>query len=327
MKRRALSVVAAVAGTGLCLWLALRKVELAKLAAALADAHWFWLAPMAGIVLIDLVVRGARWRVLLSRARPGAAVSDLTRLEAIGIAVNNVLFARLGEFARAVLAGRRLSIPTVAALASVAVERAFDVAALLTIFLIATTFAPGFAPDAVRAGAAAVLAAAVGALVVLAAAEAWVAEGGWIDRLLRPWPKLRELVSQLVLGAAVLRSPVAAAEVAAWSLLLWTVDAGVYWAGARALSFGEKMSYARAVLTLSWAGASSALPAAPGAIGTFEAVVANIVGKFGASAEQAFAYALVCHMTMFLIVTILGLVLLSRLGMSLAELRGEVAKP
>jgi len=326
VKRRVLSVVVAVAGTGFCLWLALRKVELARLAAALGGAHWLWLIPMAAIVVLDLFVRGARWRVLLSRARPGAAVAELTRLEAIGIAVNNVLFARLGEFARAVLAGRRLSIPTVAALASVAVERAFDVAALLTIFLIATTVAPGFARDDVRLAAAAVLTAAVGALIVLSIAETWVAEGGWIERLLRPWPKLHALVSQLVLGAAVLRSPAAAAEVAAWSLFLWTVDAGVYWAGARAIGFGEQMSYARAVLTLSWAGASSALPAAPGAIGTFEAVVQNIVVRFGVGASEAFAYALVCHMTMFLIVTILGLGLLSRLGLSVAELRGEMGK-
>jgi len=326
VKRRALSIATAVAFTALFLWLALRKVAFAKLAAAVAGADWVWLAPMAAIVLLDLVVRGARWRVLLSRARPGASVAELTRLEAIGIAVNNVLFARVGEFARAFLAGRRLGIPAFAALASVAVERAFDVAALLTIFLVATVFAPGFVPEAVRAGAAAVLAAAVAALVVLAAAEAWIADGGWIERALRPWPKLHALVAQLVLGAAVLRSPAAAAEVAAWSLLLWTVDAGVYWAGARALGFGGQMSYARAVLTLSWAGASSAIPAAPGAIGTFEAVVASIIGRFGVGAEQALAYALVCHMTMFLLVTGLGLVLLSRLGLSLAELRAEAAK-
>jgi uncharacterized membrane protein YbhN (UPF0104 family) len=324
--RRALSIAAAAAGTGLCLWFALRKVEFPKLAAAFAAADWVWLAPMAVIVLLDLVVRGARWRVLLSRARPDASIAELTRLEAVGIAVNNVLFARIGEFARAALAGRRLGIPTFAALASVAVERAFDVAALLSIFLIATVFAPGFAPDAVRAAAAAVLAAAVAALVVLAVAETWVAEGGWIERWLRPWPKLHALVEQLVLGAAVLRSPRAAAEVAAWSFVLWTVDAGIYWAGARALGFGDRMNYARAVLTLSWAGASSALPAAPGGIGAFELMVEKIVIPFGAGADQALAYALVCHMTMFVSVTVLGLIFLSRLGLSLAELRGEVAK-
>lgn len=325
--KRALSVAAAVAGTSLCLWLALRKVEFSRLSAALAQARWGWLAPMAAIVVLDLFVRGARWKVLLSRARPGAPLAELTRLEAIGIAVNNVLFMRLGELARAALAARRLGMSTAAALASVAVERAFDVAALLVIFLAAAHLAPGFVPRPVLGGAAALLAGAVAALVLLALAEGWVAEGGWIERLLRPWPKLHALVEQLVLGAAVLRSPAAAAEVAAWSLLLWTVDAGVYWAGARALGFGAEMNYPRAVLALSWAGASSAIPAAPGAIGAFEAVVADIAGRFGAGAEQAFAYALVCHMTMFLIVTVVGLVLLSRLGLSLSELRGEAGKP
>jgi uncharacterized membrane protein YbhN (UPF0104 family) len=86
------------------------------------------------------------------------------------------------------------------------------------------------------------------------------------------------------------------------------------------------MNYPRAVLALSWAGASGALPAAPGAIGTFEAVVKQIVVSFGATPDQAFAYALVCHMVMYLLVTVAGLTLLYRVGLSLAELREEVSR-
>jgi hypothetical protein len=327
LSRRVLSIAAGLGGTAFCLWLALRKVDLGKLAGALSSAHWVWLVPMAAIVLVDIAVRGARWRVLLSRARPGAPLLELMRLEAIGLAVNNVLFMRLGELARAALAARRLGIPAFAALASVAVERALDVAALLTIFLVASGLAPGFAPGYMRASAALLLASAVGALALLAVAEAWVAEGGWVERLLRPWPRVHALVEQLALGASVLRSPTAAAQASAWSLVLWTVDAGVYWACARAVGVGAYIDYARSVLALSWAGASSAIPAAPGAIGTYEAVVAGIIARFGATNEQAFAYALVCHMTMYLIVTVTGLLLLARVGLSLAELRGEIGKP
>ncbi len=325
--KRALSAAAALAGTAACLWLALRKVDFARLSAALAQARWRWLAPMSAIVVLDLFVRGARWRVLLERARPKAPVGVLTRLEAVGIAVNNILFMRLGELARAALAARRLEFPAAAALASVAVERAFDVAALLSIFLIATVLAPGFVPATVRAAAAGLLVAAVAALALLSVAEGWVGADGWLGRRLRPWPRLAALAEQLVLGAAVLRRPAAAAQVAAWSLFLWTVDAGVYWAGARALGFGGLVGYPRAVLALSWAATSSAIPAAPGAIGAFEAVVADIAGRFGASAEQAFAYALVCHMTMFLIVTVAGLAALWRMGLTLGELRGEASRP
>jgi uncharacterized membrane protein YbhN (UPF0104 family) len=206
------------------------------------------------------------------------------------------------------------------------IERALDVAALLALFVAAAGAAPRFVPAAGRTAAALVLAGALVALAVLALAESSLAEGGWIERLLRPWPKIHSLVEQLSLGAAVLRQPWAALQAVLWSLLLWAVDAGLYWAGARALGLAALMDYPRAVLALSWAGASSALPAAPGALGTFEAVVQDIVIKFGASPEQAFAYALVCHMLMFLLVTVTGLLILYRVGLSLAELRGQVEK-
>jgi uncharacterized membrane protein YbhN (UPF0104 family) len=325
-RKHALSVAAGLGGTGFFLWLAVRNVSLVALRRALAGASWGWLIPMGAIVFLDLLVRAARWRVLLSRARPDAPVLELARLEAIGLGINNVLFLRLGELARAGLAARRLGMSAAASLASVVVERALDVAALLTIFLIASGMETGFAPSAMRRLAGLVLAAAVAALAALAFAESSVEKGGIAERALRRWPKAHALVAQLALGAAVLRRPGAAARAAAWSLALWSVDAGVYWAGARALGLGGIMNYPRAVLALSWAGASSALPAAPGAIGTFEAVVKSIVVQFGATPDQAFAYALVCHMVMYLLVTLAGLAFLYRVGVSLADLRGETAR-
>lgn len=327
MSRKALSGAAAFGVTALFLWLALRHVEFAKLREALAEARWWWLLPMALISLFDLLVRAARWRVLLARARAEPApVWELLKLEAIGLAVNNVLFLRLGELARAGLASRKLGIPLAAAFASVAIERALDVAALLTIFLGAGALVPGIVPLAVTRGAQLLLSSAVGALVVLAAAESSLAEGGLLERFLRRWPRLHAFVEQLALGAVVLRSPTAAAKAAALSLALWSVDAALYWAGAFTLGLQDVMDFPRAILTLSWAGAASALPAAPGSIGTFEASVASVVGKFGAAPHAALAYALLTHMLMYLVVTITGLVFLSREGVSLASLREEAAR-
>ncbi|MDX6770453.1 MAG: lysylphosphatidylglycerol synthase transmembrane domain-containing protein [Elusimicrobiota bacterium] len=324
--KKALSVGVGLAATGFFLWLGLRGVEFHKLGEALRAARWGWLLPMTAIVYADLLVRALRWRVLLSRARPGAPVGELFRLEAIGLAVNNVLFMRLGELARAVLAARRLGVSSPTALASVAIERALDVAALLTIFLLASAAAPGFVPAAVRQGAGLLLAAALGALVVLAAAETALAPEGALERLLRRWPRFHHFVEQLALGAAVLRSPAAAAQAAFLSLLLWTTDACLYWAGARALGLEALVDYPRAVLALSWAGASSALPAAPGAIGTFEAVVGDILARFGATASEAFAYAVVCHAVMYVLVTVTGLLLLWRVGVSLAGLQEDLSR-
>ena len=205
MTKRRLSIALGLAGTAFFLWIALRQARLGDVSRALAGARWGWLAPMIVIIYLDLLVRGLRWRVLLSRARADAPVLELTRLEAIGLGVNNVVFLRLGELARAVLAARRLELPLPAALASVVVERALDVSALLAIFSVASRLAPGYVLPSARTAAAVVLCGAVAALVVLAFAEASVAEGGFIERTLRPWPKVHRLVAQLALGAAVLR--------------------------------------------------------------------------------------------------------------------------
>jgi len=325
-RRRGLSILLGLAGTSFFLWLALRGVHFDELGRALRSLRWGWLVPMVVVVYIDLLVRALRWRILLSRARPDAPIWELVKLEAVGLAINNVLFMRLGEIIRGILAGKRLGLPAFAALASIAVERALDVAALLIIFVAASAAAPGFVPSGVRNAALLILTGAVAALVVLALAEEAVADGGWIERALRRWPKVHSLVEQLSLGAAVLRDVGASFQVVVLSLLLWSVDATIYWAGAQAFGLGEMMDYPRAVLALSWAGASSAIPAAPGAIGTFEAAVADILGKFGATADQGLAYALVCHMLMYITITTTGLLILYRVGLSLGDLREEIEK-
>lgn len=325
-KRKIISIALGLGVTTVCLWMALRNVQLAALERAFGEARWIWILPMSAIVCLDIVIRALRWRVLLSRAGKPLSVLELAKLEAIGLGVNNVLFLRLGEVARAALAARRLDIPILTSLASVIVERALDVAALLAIFLIAARLAPGFVPPALLLSAEILLGCAVLGLLVLALAESWMAEGGFLEKFLRPWPGVHRWSAQLFLGAAVLRGPGAALSAIALSLSLWSVDAVVYWCGARALGLDGIVDYSRSVLVLSWAAASSALPAAPGAIGTFEAIVGDIMRRFGAGGDAAFAYALICHMVMYLIVTVGGFACLYGIGLSLSELAGEAQK-
>lgn len=323
--KRALPYVAG-AVTLTLLYLAARNVHPDQLWKALSEADPFWVAAMIAIGLLDLLIRAWRWRVLLSRSRPGAPVPALFRLEAIGLAVNNVVPLRIGELARGFLASRELGVPAATALASVAVERALDVAALLSLFCLAAAGAPEHVPDVVRRLALLAVGGAYAALVVLAVAEGPLEPGGALEKRLRPWPRLHDLVSQLAAGAAVLRSPRPAALAAALSLALWGVDAGLYWCGARALGIGAHMSYPQAVLVLSWAGAAAVLPAAPGSFGAFEAAVKNIVVSLGVDPHRAFAYAVFNHMIMYVVVTTLGLAFLWRVGLSLGELKRALEK-
>ena len=326
MNRKAASALAAAGITAALMALALRNVRLAELWAVLSGARWRWLPVMAAIGAVDLGIRAVRWRILLSRSGAKTGFFQLYRLVTIGLAVNNVLFMRLGEVARAFLAARELEVPMATALASVAVERALDVAALLSLFAFASAGVPELVPAAYRRLGLLALAGALGALVALAAAEGPLEPGGWAEARLRRWPRVHALVVQLAAGAAVLRSPAAAGKAAALSLALWSVDALMYWAGARALELGWAVSYARSILVLSWAGAGSALPAAPGGFGTFEAAVKGILVNFGVPPHAALGYAFFTHMVMYLFVTGLGLAFLYQVGLSLGELRSALSR-
>ncbi|TPW16787.1 MAG: hypothetical protein FD126_3800, partial [Elusimicrobia bacterium] len=186
---------------------------------------------------------------------------------------------------------------------------------------LACSAAPQLVAVPVRQAAGLLLAAAIGALAFLVLAEKALETGGAVEARLRPWPKAHRLIEQLALGAAVLKKPAAAVPIVFLSLGLWLNGAVLYWAGARALGLGGLMDLKRSILVLSWAGAGAALPAAPGAIGTFEAMVKSILEKLGASPNEAFGYAVFVHMTTYLLVTSLGLALLYRIGLSLVGLR------
>ena len=326
MNRRHLSVVLALAVTALFFGLALRNVSLREVGAVVAGARWGWMLVMAALIPLDLFIRSLRWRRLLAKSAR-APVFVLFRLEAIGIAVNNVLFMRLGELARAFLAGRELGLPVATALASIAVERALDLATLLGLFCLAALLAPALVPLAVIRGAIGVLAAVLMALGLLAAAEGPLEPGGAWERRLRAWPRIHDVIEQLAAGALALRDLQAAVAVAALSLSLWMVDALYYWAAARALDLGGLIDCPRSILVLSWAGAGSALPAAPGAFGTIEALIKSILIALGASPSRALGYALFCHALGYVVVTGIGLVFLYQVGLTLAELKGALARP
>ena len=319
--RKILSVAVAVGFTGLFLALALRNVQFVELGRALAGARWRWLPGIIFIIMFaDIGLRALRWRILLSGAVK-APVDELFRLSTIGLAVNNLLFARLGELLRAVLAAERLRVPLATTLASVVVERILDVAALLILFVSASSLMPGLVDVHLRRGAAVLLAAVLAFLAFIILAERSLEPGGFVERRLRSWRKLHEIVSHLAWGAAVLRRPQALIPVAALSLALWSVDAAANWLGAFAFGLQGFIDFPKSILVLSWAGAGAALPAAPGGIGTFESLVKSIVVSLGATAPQALAYAVFMHMCSYLLVTGMGLVFLTRLGLSLGGIK------
>ncbi len=316
MSREKLSVVVSLGTTAAFLALALRKVDFGVLWPWVLRMDWRWIPLLVFLGLWDLAMRAVRWRLLLAPLAR-ASVAELFGLETVGLAVNNILFFRLGEIARTLLAGRRLELPFMSVFSTVIVERYLDVSSLATLFAFAAWLLPGFLPAAARHAALWAPALLWGGLALFVLLRGAFGPGGAVAARLSSRPRIQAAVVELSAGALALRGR-AAAGIVGCGFLLWAADALIYWTSAQALGLGM-IDYPRALLVLSWAGAGAALPAVPGAFGTFEAMVKDIAMRCGASPTQAFGYAFVTHMAGYLMVTTMGLFFLYKAEIAIAD--------
>ena len=123
------------------LWIAVRGVSWQETSAALRAARIVYLPPIFIIAVISLYFRALRWGVLL---RPLARVErrSLFSATAIGFAANMLLPLRAGEVIRPWLLARKEGLTLAPLLATVAIERLFDMAILLLFFAVATLTLP-----------------------------------------------------------------------------------------------------------------------------------------------------------------------------------------
>ncbi|MBI3550103.1 MAG: flippase-like domain-containing protein [Elusimicrobia bacterium] len=311
--------------TAALLGVAFSRVNLQELRSILTQVRPGWLAPMIAMILLEMALRAKRWTVLLS-TRSESRTWELFRIDSIGAAVNNLLFLRIGEFARGVLASRRLAIPLATVFSSIAIERALDLSALLAVFALASALATDLVPSSARHAAMGIAAAAFAGIAAIAASERALASGGILHRVLMRWPRILELARQLSDGASALRSTASAAQITLLTIAFWSVDIAFYWTAARFIPIETTVTFPRAMLIVSWAGAGTAVPAAPGSFGPFEAAVQTILMKMGAGASSAFGYATLSHAVGYSVVTLLGIACLYALGLSVSKLHSDVSR-
>jgi uncharacterized protein (TIRG00374 family) len=286
MRRPALLRLAlGVAISAIFLGITLSRVDLPRTAEAIGGAAPLGLALGVGIVLVDLSLRALRWRVLLGGAdatRPPPYRLAFGYLS-IGYAANAVLPARLGDVARAMLAGSAFRMPRLAIFGTIMVERLADGMTMLGLALVSSLAVAGIAELRQLAGFGLVVAVA-GALVLVV---------GWLvlSRSARGGQgilvRIAAIAARLGAGAGALRSPRGAALVVGLTVAVTSTAILGAWTVAR--SVGVPLSLLEAVLFMSGVALSLAIPAAPGSLGTYEFVGVAIVTSLGYPAEQGLA--------------------------------------
>ncbi|MER3468818.1 MAG: hypothetical protein C4314_02150, partial [Thermoflexus sp.] len=118
-------------------------------------------------------------------------------------------------------------------------------------------------------------------------------------------------------GLMALRRPSRAVRVGAVTALIWLAEAATYALVMQA--FPVRSSFLALLVMVAAANLATALPAAPGYLGTFEAPGVMVLRAFGLPSAVAIAYTLLLHLILWLPITLLGLLLSLREG-----LRGPV---
>jgi glycosyltransferase 2 family protein len=329
MKFNTKAVVGIVISIAL-LWWTLRDVSFVHVMEELrgADPLLFLLAVI--VATLGLVTRTLRWLILLRPLAPGLAFRPPFAATSIGFAVNNILPARVGEFARALALNRLTRVPIPAAFSGLVIERVFDGLVIIG-FLFLAISSPGFPPVGRLGGfdpraAANVMLVGVGGigvilLLLVVAPVRSTAVLGWIANRVLPQTFRRPVVDALasfIRGIGALRSArlfifSLAGALGQWVLLAWSYHLAL-------LAFGiEEVGFMGAVFVQSIIALAVAIPSSPGFFGPFEAAAKVSLSLWNVAPEKAVSFAVGFHIGGFIPVTVIGIYYLWALGLKWSE--------
>jgi len=287
MKKRARLMIGILVSV-FCLVLAFRGVSIGDLwslgRAFPATSMAFYLA----IASTSLVLRGARWWVLLAGAGR-LRFGNVFAVNCAGQLGNNVLPARLGDLFRAANLIRS-GASSGFSLATIFVERVLDTG-LLVLLASGALRGLGSLPWLTRASSivAAAALAGLGFALALPLVEARLVELTRRTLPVRWHARAEGLIEQFALGLRSLRRPRTVFAFFALSAAIWFLDGFGLWLLARAA--GLMLSPAMIALLLTSLALSSAIPAAPGNAGVYQAVAVTVLAPFGAARAPALVFA------------------------------------
>ena len=287
------------------------RVDLAEVGAALGRVNFVVLLLAVPVVFVELVLRAMRWQRLLQPLGRVALRRSVAYL-AIGYFANSMLPARLGDVARALLAGRAFGIGRLTVLGTIVVERLADGLFILAVVaILGLTVAGGasLASTAIWLGVA-----GIAGLTVLATALVWIRRpgAGRIHTL------LRSFLDKVMRGVESVGSPAVAAATAlltvaafAAAVVTFTIVAG---------AAGAELTLAQSALVMGGLALSTSIPAGPSSIGTYEFIGLTMLTSLGLAPEPALAVVVLVHLVATLPVALAGLVAAWRLHFRFSEI-------
>jgi uncharacterized protein (TIRG00374 family) len=321
--KRAIVLVVGLAISVVALWWAFKDFDLQAVWQAMLGVRLPFFLLLIVPYTLTFLTKVWRWQLLFHPDEQRAPFRVL--FPSLMISYIPLPF-RLGEVARAVVAGRRTGMPVARVFSTIVVEKVLDVLTLLLIMGIALPFVNlGEQSQAwlVPVGGA-VLAAVLVMLALVFRPDVARRLVGWIAGRLpeRIGARLVALVDNVLAGLVPLSRGSTAAKVLGWSVGTWGINVVTVWI--MLLAFNLELSIAVAAMLVVVTNLTMAIPAAPGYVGTFEAaVIALLNGALGVSLDASQGFALFYHFVGLVPVALMGVIAAVAQGVNFGALEQD----
>lgn len=274
--------------------------------AAIRDSSLSVLLAAALVNLLSLALKGVRWWIFL---RPIGVDSLWLSLRATfaGAGLNNVLVANSGEAARVIFVSRASHVTSAKVLATLAMERLFELIGYVVMLALAVSFLP--LPDALdRTRPFAWVALLVMAVVLVYLVKRPEKAEHLLAADVDGWrAKTRQYMRRFVNALSGISSGPRFAAALTLSVGIWALQVTTYWLTARAAHF--PLSLVGTIAALLAVNVGFAIRATPGNVGVFQMLYAATAVAFGMGQNRAVAVAFLIQTQQILPVTILGIAL------------------
>ena len=281
------------------LFLAVRGADLSLVWQTLQDVRWGPVAVAVGCMGVVYWLQAARWRRI---ADTGLGQRRFFEMIVAGVAVNNVLPGRVGDLLRARWVSRG-SYSGGRGLATVMLDRAFDILALVAFLLLSLPLVTEGWVDRIVVGSIVVL---VAVWVLILAARSYTRRRPRSRRAHRGLPRrfLRDTLEGLSDPLSAERGVVwFGMSVAAWGA--WALGAILV---GRAV--GVELTLVDAIFVTAALNLGVAIPSSPGFVGTYQWLGVSALALFGIGREAGLAFAICMQAVWFVPTTIVGAVIL-----------------
>jgi len=296
------------------IWL-ITKYDFSEMLPHLRTANYAGMAIVPAILLVNFLLRAARWRLLYADQHR-APLNKFFSAMMIGNLSNNFLPARGGELVKIYLLSKTASLSKSRILASIIVEKAADLTIAVGLLGMLLVFYP--VPEWARKAGVAVAAVALASVAFI-----FIVGHGGIGRIsgrlidLLPSglrSRIRGSAQQFREGLGGLLSPQRFIQFILASALIWSLEILLMFVISSAFAIGAGPADLLFIMLMILFG--TMVPSSPGYIGTFEFFGLSAMAAIGITGGGALSFVVVLHAVLLLGSSLFGIACMAHQGWS-----------